>query len=129
MHAAVVDSDVAAAEAAVVLARCKTAAAEKVLEVAAARAAAAAAALGAKLGEGFRIEMSTLEAYELCVHYHRQLSSIYSRYTVSLADARRAKEIGGHYLALKTFLGDAIGANDLQICVVLPYYLETCEFM
>jgi hypothetical protein len=37
--------------------------------------------------------------------------------------------IGANYLALKVFLGEPLGANDLQICVVLPYYLDTCEYM
>ncbi len=78
---------------------------------------------------GFGIEMSTLTALELSIHYHRQLSGYYSQYTISEADAKRAVRIGANYLALKVFLGEPLGANDLQICVVLPYYLDSCEYM
>jgi hypothetical protein len=81
------------------------------------------------VGAGFGIEMSILEAIELSIQYHRQLSGLYSQYTVSEADAKRAVRLGANYLALKVFLGEPLGANDLQICVVLPYYLDTCEFM
>lgn len=38
-------------------------------------------------------------------------------------------EIGGHLLALRALMGWTIGANEMQVCVLLPYFLYTSRFL
>ena len=39
-----------------------------------------------------------------------------------------AVEIGGHLLALRAMMGWTIGANEIQMCVLLPYFLSESPF-
>ena len=93
-----------------------------------ARPAAAAAAHKDRAGK-FDLEFIKLVAIELAIHYVRQLSSIYSRYYVTVEEANLAVKIGADYLALRALNGWKIGANDIQICLIMTYYLLTCPFM
>ncbi len=53
----------------------------------------------------------------------------YSKYTVTEEEAEKSVRLGADYLALRAFMGWAIGANELQICVVLPYLLITGKYL
>ena len=52
-----------------------------------------------------------------------------SKYSCTVAEARKAVEIGGHLLALRAMMGWTIGANELQICVILPHCLLESQFL
>ena len=52
-----------------------------------------------------------------------------SKYTVSEAEAEKSVLLGADYLALRAFMGWPIGANELQICVVLPFLLITGKYL